>query len=91
MEIKNKFQNIKKIYYSMKIDITKIDITKIICSSCLIIFKEHNPHKGNDKYVIKYKKNIDIDGNDTDHIFYVTCVACKELVNIGKCYIFQEI
>jgi hypothetical protein len=69
----------------------KIDTTKIICSSCLIKYKEHNPHnpyKENDKYIIKYVKNIDIDGNDIDHIFYVTCLACKELVNIGKCYIF---
>lgn len=41
----------------------KIDITKIICSSCLIKYKEHNPHKENDKYIIKYVKNIDIDGN----------------------------
>jgi len=86
MEIKNKFQNIKKIYYSMK-----IDITKIICSCCLMKYKDHNPHKVTDNYFIKYKRNIDIDGNDIDHIFYVTCVTCKELVNIGKCYIFQEI
>ena len=37
----------------------KIDITKIICSSCLIKYKEHNlynPHKENDKYIIKYVK-----------------------------------
>jgi hypothetical protein len=66
----------------------KIDITKIICSSCLIKYKEHNPHKENDKYIIKYVKNIDIDGNDINQEFYFICVACKEVVNIGKCHIF---
>ena len=64
-----------------------VDITKIICSNCLITFLKHNPDKIIDNYFIKYKKNIDIDGNDIDKYFYFICLACKKVVNISTCYI----
>jgi hypothetical protein len=63
---------------------------KIICCFCLIIYKTHNKHLSddNDKYIIKYKRKIDIDGNDIDTIFYFICCVCKKVFNINKSYIF---
>jgi len=65
-----------------------IDENIKICSYCLIIFKKHNPHKTDDKYIIKVEKNIDLDGNDIDKIYYFICVICKNVYNINKCYVF---
>lgn len=66
----------------------KIDLKKIVCSSCLIIYKEHNQHKIDDRYIIKLKKKIDLDGYAIEQNVQVICVVCKNINNINKCYIF---
>ena len=68
----------------------KINWDKTMCFSCIVKCNNYNPHNTNYKYIIKYVKNIDLDGSDIDNIFCFICVICKRVNNINRCYIFLK-
>jgi len=63
---------------------------KLVCSTCLIRYKSQKSYKKNEKYVTKEKRNIDIDGNNLDRIFYFICMACKQVNKINHAYTFWK-